>query len=90
MYLFRSRRQREQERRLEVENEQLLKRIIAQQSRVVELVSAGSGSLTRAQHVAPSTINRKRQQKFIHAQNLVRSYIIFSQSFGESQSFHED
>ncbi|XP_022645643.1 rRNA biogenesis protein rrp36-like isoform X2 [Varroa destructor] len=67
---LRSRRQREQERRLEAENEQLLKRIIAQQSRVAELVSAGTGALARAQHVAPSTVNRKRQQKFIHAQNL--------------------
>ncbi|OQR66665.1 hypothetical protein BIW11_13999 [Tropilaelaps mercedesae] len=66
----RSRRQREQELRLEAENEQLLKRIIAQQSRVAELVSVGPGTLTRAHHVAPSAINRKRQQKYIHAQNL--------------------
>lgn len=63
----RSRRVRDHEKRLEAENEHLLKRIIAQKSRVAEYVVSNPPR----SHVASSSINRKRQQKYIHAQNLV-------------------
>ncbi|XP_003741257.1 cilia- and flagella-associated protein 97 [Galendromus occidentalis] len=62
----RCRRIRDQEKRLEAENEHLLKRIIAQKSRVTEYVVANPPRSL----VASSSINRKRQQKYIHAQNL--------------------
>lgn len=67
--ISRTRRHREQERRIEAENEHLLKRILAQKSRVKVDMIGGTPS-TGGHHVASSSINRHRQQKMIHAQNL--------------------